>query len=315
MRVAVVEIGSRAVRLLIADVAGGRVEPIRASSRSVALSKILGASEVEMTQVLRQLKVVVAGLREEASRNRVDVFKAFGTAALRRLKRAVPKEVEALDESLVVLNPEEEAECSFVAAVTDPGVEATRNGPYVVVDMGAGSIEVVSGRLRDGSPIVKENVSCLLGSERISGELVAAAYDLKKYDVWLDGELAKEDIFKRVIGADTVLLGSLPTKVAWLHVRPSERDIYNPKLVGGARLDRDKMRALAEEILRRRLQSANDARRFVDPRNNDDAELNLVVSGLILLEKILIIQQRKNCRVSSRGTRFGFAYKLSVPTS
>ena len=316
MRVGVVEIGSRAIRLLIADVKGAQLDPVRSGSRSVALSKCLSGNISDIRAVLRQVQQAVLEFKEDSRRHRVDEFRCFGTAALRRLSEEYPAEVRSIDDALQVLIPGEEALCSFTAAATDPAVELKPNGSVFVLDMGAGSVEVIKGRVRAGSPIVKDisedHVSCPLGSERLSRQLIAMDHRLGAFDTWLDAELDKIAIFKKVIGADTVLLGSVPTKAAWLQVRSSVTEVYNPKLVAGAKFDREQARHLAEEIVDKWRKDPTQARRFVDPRFKDDLELNLVVSGLILLERILKLQERKNCRVSSRGTRFGFAFRIGT---
>lgn len=315
LRIAVVEIGSRAVRFLVADVVDDRVYPSGISrKRPISLGKFVGANSEDIASVARQLKQAIAVFRNEARRNGAERFACFGTEALRKLQEKYPDVVSEIDSDLRVLSSAEEAECSFVAGVKDGNVEAPGGLQYVVIDMGSGSIEVIAGRIRQSVPTITDHVSCALGSRRISRQLQDADHDLEAFDSWLEEKLDEVEIPKPGVGAKTILLGSVPTKAVWLQVRPSPFDKYKPQLVGGASIERDAADKLAREILTTWRKDAAMARRFMDSTIKDDSEINLVVSGLRLLNKILIRQQRRNCVVSSRGTLLGFCEKYLSQT-
>jgi exopolyphosphatase/pppGpp-phosphohydrolase len=225
------------------------------------------------------------------------------------LQEKYPDVVSEIDSDLRVLSSAEEAECSFIAGVAYGAVEAPGGLQYVVIDMGSGSIEVIAGRIRQSVPTITDHVSCALGSRRISKQLQDADHNPEAFDSWLEERLDEVEIPKPGVGAKTILLGSVPTKAVWLQVRPSPFDNYDPQLVGGASIERDAADKLGREILIAWRKDAATARKFVDPKIKDDSEIDLLVSGLRLLNKILVRQQRRNCVVSSRGTLLGFAFK------
>lgn len=311
MRVAVVEIGTRAVRYLVADVTEDLITPIRTRSRSISLGRYLEAGANELAGVIRQLKDAIREFRDEAEQTGAERFLCFGTAALRKLRDRYPRVASEIAPDLRVLSPSEEAECSFVAGVTDGDVEARSGLQYVVIDMGGGSVEVIAGRIKQSIPTITDHVSFALGSDRLSKQLRNTQHDMAAFDVWLDGELNRVPMPTPGVGAKTILMGSVPTKVGWLQVRPSPSDIYNPKLVGGATIERDAAEKIEVDLLQTWRRDPQSARRFVDPRSKDDSEIDLVVGGLHLLGKILTRQQRRNCVVSARGTRFGLAFKFA----
>jgi exopolyphosphatase/pppGpp-phosphohydrolase len=109
LRVAVVEIGSRAVRFLVAEVVDDRVYPTGVSrKRPISLGKFVDANFEDVISVARQLKQAIAVFRNEARRNGAERFGCFGTEALRKLQEKYPDVVSEIDSDLRVLSSAEE---------------------------------------------------------------------------------------------------------------------------------------------------------------------------------------------------------------
>jgi len=143
-RVAVIDVGTNSARLLVADVAGGKVTPVERRStvtrlgRGVDLSGRLSAEAVE--DACGAIGGYVAAL-EELGAESVD---AVATSAVRDAANGsafVAELRERFALSARVLDGEEEARLTYLGATS----EHTPTEPTLVVDIGGGSTELIVG--------------------------------------------------------------------------------------------------------------------------------------------------------------------------
>jgi len=148
-RVAVIDVGTNSARLLVADVAGGRVSPVERRStvtrlgRGVDLSGRLSAEAIE--DACAAVGEYVALYKELG----VDSVDAIATSAVRDAENGsafVAELRERFALSARVLDGEEEARLTYLGATSErPPAE-----PTLVVDIGGGSTELIVG---DGEEI------------------------------------------------------------------------------------------------------------------------------------------------------------------
>lgn len=171
-RLAGIDCGTNSIRLLIAEPVGGRLRDIHREMRIVRLGEGVDATgrfapeAIERTRaalddyaellvahgVSRVRMVATSATRDAANR---DVF--FDMTA-QVLGRAVPGAVAE------VITGQDEAELSFRGAV---GELDSADGPFVVVDLGGGSTEVVLGDPDHGvSASSSANIGCVRLTER-----------------------------------------------------------------------------------------------------------------------------------------------------
>lgn len=143
-RVAVLDIGTNSTRLLVADVAAGRVRPLERRStvtrlgRGVDLSGHLAAEAVE--DVCGAISTYLETVRELGAA-RID---AIATSAVRDADNGgafVAELRERFALSARVLDGEEEARLTYLGAT----VEQPPAEPTLVIDIGGGSTELVVG--------------------------------------------------------------------------------------------------------------------------------------------------------------------------
>jgi exopolyphosphatase/guanosine-5'-triphosphate,3'-diphosphate pyrophosphatase len=142
--VAVIDVGTNSARLLVADVAGGRVSPVERRStvtrlgRGVDLSSRLSAEAIEdACEAIGEYMGVLEGLGAEG-------VEAIATSAVRDAENGsafVAELRERFALSARVLDGEEEARLTYLGATSarPPAV------PTLVVDIGGGSTELVVG--------------------------------------------------------------------------------------------------------------------------------------------------------------------------
>lgn len=165
MRLAVLDIGSNTVHLLVADVrAGGR--PTASTSRRTVLRLmrfLTPDGAIDETGV-RALEAAVTEARETAEAEGVDALLATATSAVREATNGaevIARLEAALGQPLQVLGGEAEARYTFLAVRRWFGWSA---GQILLFDIGGGSLEIAGGA--DELPDLAESVP--LGAGRMT---------------------------------------------------------------------------------------------------------------------------------------------------
>ena len=153
MRVAAIDCGTNSIRLLIADVVDGRVVDVHREMRIVRLGEGVDATgafaEPALTRTRAALVDYAELLREHSVRTVRMVAEVLGAV--------VPGAVAE------VITGTEEAALSFRGAVGELGSAAA---PFVVVDLGGGSTEVVLGSADGVDASYSANIGCVRLTER-----------------------------------------------------------------------------------------------------------------------------------------------------
>ncbi|WP_030247710.1 MULTISPECIES: hypothetical protein [unclassified Streptomyces] len=148
MRISVVDVGSKTVRLVVADADGGVPLPVHTAKWRLRLSEQVTPGGPIPEQAVKQLVHAVAEASRTASRWGAAGPLAFATAVVRN----APNRQEVLHTvrartgvDLCTLPGEVEAELTFLGARRWMG---WRSGPLALLDIGGGSLEVAFGRGR-----------------------------------------------------------------------------------------------------------------------------------------------------------------------
>lgn len=311
VRVGVAEIGSRAVRFLIADVSTAiGLKPLFA--HSIKTDLIAGIQSGEIHETLISIERELSVFRQRASDLGVRRLAIIGTEAVRQLgarkdtrSLAILKEVEVLDER-------GEAYCSFVAAARGLPLPPSTTKDLLVIDQGAGSIEVAIGRA-EPSIGMTDSVSLKLGGDRLLRQFETNGRDLKKLAAWMRPQIK---LLSLNIGADprTIIQGSAATSFAWRLVPREKKQKYRPALVHGRRVSRQELQTSLLELVGLPVSQWSPWRRSVDPNNPDSDQLERTLTGLVALSVLLTHLRIREFTVSADGTRHGMAWKLAADT-
>ena len=144
-RVAAIDCGTNSIRLLIADISGGRLRDVHRETRIVRLGQGVDATgefAPEAIERTKQALVDYAALikAHDAQRVRMVATSAARDVANRDVFFAMTGDV--LGTVAEVITGAEEASLSFCGAV---GELDSAGAPFVVVDLGGGSTEIVLG--------------------------------------------------------------------------------------------------------------------------------------------------------------------------
>ncbi|MFF7857298.1 Ppx/GppA family phosphatase [Streptomyces sp. NPDC007904] len=148
MRTSVMDVGSKTVRLVVADTEGGAPLPVHTAKWPIRLSEQVTPGAPVPEETVERLVDAVAAANRTAARWGAAGPLAFATAVVRgapnrqEVLRAV-RERTGVD--LCTLPGEVEAELTFLGARRWMG---WRSGPLALLDIGGGSLEVAFGRGR-----------------------------------------------------------------------------------------------------------------------------------------------------------------------
>ncbi len=303
MRIGIAEIGSRSLRLMIAD-----FEP-DGSFKAVKTDSSLHSVDIEN---IREEDVAKLGTALDAYHSEIvklgcDRTMVYGTALCRKISAFSQWTIRPY---LRILTAEEEAIASWAAGFIcipnpAPGKRIT------VVDQGGGSTEIVSATWT-GNGLANKCVDSLdIGIQRITdlylssptGYLSELQRLISGYDHIIRRHASKES-------SDLYLLGSVATKLAWLDKRQSPADFYKPNLVNDHPLGVAGILKQREELSRLREKNPEAARRFVDARSGSEDETVRIVAGSTFLLMIAIKLNYRCVRVSGYGLRHGMAFLI-----
>lgn len=252
-RVGAVDCGTNSIRLLVADLAadGGSLTEVTRTMQIVRLGEGIDAtgriSEAAMTRTLAAAEGYAAMCREAGC----DSVRFVATSASRDAENAgdfvagVREAFAGFDVSPEVVSGQEEAELSFLGATV--GLRAGgASGPYLVVDIGGGSTELVRGT--DHVEAARSvDVGCVRMTERhlhddppTEDQVWAALGDIVR-----SVDTAAETVPLAGVGTLVGLAGSVTTVTAHALDLPT----YDPSRIHGAQLPVDQVLDACTDLL------------------------------------------------------------------
>ena len=167
-RVAAVDCGTNSIRLLVADVTDAGLRDVHREMRVVRLGQGVDATGVLAPEAIERTRVALADYTALMRRKGVERVRMVATSATRDAANrddffAMVRTTLGVDAE--VISGDEEARLAFAGAVGDLEPD---DGPFVVVDVGGGSTEVVVGSLTSSGPQVAAARSVDVGCVRLT---------------------------------------------------------------------------------------------------------------------------------------------------
>ncbi|MDT4915388.1 MAG: exopolyphosphatase / guanosine-5-triphosphate,3-diphosphate pyrophosphatase [Pseudonocardiales bacterium] len=142
-RVAAIDCGTNSLRLLIADITGERKSDLHREMRVVRLGEGVDRTGSLAPQAIERTRVALADYAATCRELQVDHLRMVATSASRDASNSEDFRtmvVEVLGAQPEVISGDEEAALSFLGATKD-----LTGGPFLVMDIGGGSTEIVLG--------------------------------------------------------------------------------------------------------------------------------------------------------------------------
>jgi exopolyphosphatase/guanosine-5'-triphosphate,3'-diphosphate pyrophosphatase len=145
MRRAVIDIGTNSVKLLVADVNGGHVEPRHEAANQTRLGRGFYDAHILQPAAIHATAEAVAGFAKTATAMGAQSLRVFATSATRDAKN--PEDLlRAVDAAcslrVEIISGEQEAEWAFRGVTSDPTLARQ---PLLLLDVGGGSTEFILG--------------------------------------------------------------------------------------------------------------------------------------------------------------------------
>ena len=306
-KVAVVDIGTNSVRLLIAVASGKKIESILFQDGRITR---LGEGLAEHGSISKNaVERTVAVLSEYADRIRAyapDRICYVGTSALRQAanqKDVLSRFKEETDVSIRIISGEHEAALTYRGALL--GLDEIK-GPFLVIDIGGGSSELIVG----------ETTRKFWKAFSLEVGVVTLTEGWFRTDPPTSGEILQvrrylEERFREIVTIISPYLtagvtpvgtaGSVTTILSM--VRKMVR--YDPSIVHGQGLSRQEVSKLFDEIL-----PMKSVDRLALPGLEKGRE-DIILSGTLILLSILEFFNQAGLVVSACGLREGVVLALA----
>jgi exopolyphosphatase/guanosine-5'-triphosphate,3'-diphosphate pyrophosphatase len=183
MRVAAIDCGTNSIRLLVGDISDGRLTDVSRRMEIVRLGEGVDRTGRLSDAALARTKKALLAYASEIAESNVQAVRMCATSASRDASNA--QEFRDMVHDVLGVDPEvitgdEEARLSFTGAVA--GLIA--QPPYLIVDIGGGSTEFVTGDV-GVEHAISVNIGCVRMSERhlhsdppTTAEIEAATRDI-----------------------------------------------------------------------------------------------------------------------------------------
>jgi exopolyphosphatase / guanosine-5'-triphosphate,3'-diphosphate pyrophosphatase len=288
--VAVVDIGSNSVRLVVYD--GLRRAPTPVFNEKVLCGLGRGVATTGklnpqgMERALAALRRFRALSRQIGAR---EVY-AVATAAAREAtngQQFVDAAEEALGAHVVVLSGKEEARLAAMGVMA-----GVTNADGLIGDLGGGSLELIDvseGKIRDG-------ITFPLGPLRLidmSGGSIAKARDI------VDERLDSSPLITRLKGRNLYAVGGTWRNVARIHMAQTRYPLH---VLHNYTIPREQARSVADLVSHLSSSSLRDI------RNVSRSRIDTLPFGALVLERLLAKSKVKNMVVSIYGVREGLLY-------
>jgi exopolyphosphatase / guanosine-5'-triphosphate,3'-diphosphate pyrophosphatase len=256
-RVGAIDCGTNSIRLLVADVttsADGTLDlrDVHRELRIVRLGQGVDATGTLAAEALERTRTALVAYAAVLRRKGVERVRMVATSATRDARNRdefFGMVRDTLGVEAEVISGDEEAALSFVGAVGDLDPE---DGPFVVVDVGGGSTELVTGTLEDGGKAtVQAARSVDVGSVRITERCLAG--DPPTADEVATGrELAAATLaeaFDAVPVADVRTWVGVAGTITTLSAVAQGLQEYDPAAVHLSRMSPEELHRVAGELL------------------------------------------------------------------
>ena len=302
MRVAAIDCGTNSIRLLIADIDGSNFREVIRDMEIVRLGQGVDETGQFHPDAIARTLAAVDKFAAEIAKRGVEKIRFCATSATRDATNRhlfVDGVRERLGIEPEVISGDEEAALSFAGAIKDLDPS---NGPFLVVDIGGGSTEIVFGT-STVEAARSVNIGCVRMSERHFASDPATAEQI---------EAARTDIQAAIAQAATVVpITSAKTLVAVAGTATT---------VAAAALDLPEYDRYAIHLSRISAQQVHDAATMFATINREQrlalgymhpGRVDVIAAGSLVLSEIMKATGATEFVASESDILDGMAYSLA----
>jgi exopolyphosphatase/guanosine-5'-triphosphate,3'-diphosphate pyrophosphatase len=300
MRVAAIDCGTNSIRLLIADVVGDTLTDVSRRMEIVRLGEGVDRTGMLAPEAIDRTRRALIGYAAEIAELGITRVRMVATSASRDASNA--EDFRAMVRGVLGVDPEvisgdEEARLSFTGAVR--GLEA--KPPYLVVDIGGGSTEFVTGR-STSEQAISMDIGCVRMTERhlksdppTAAEIAAAEHDITS---------AVDTALAAVPGRDAKTLVGLAGSVTTVTALALDLPAYDASRIHHARVSYDAVAKVTADLLSATVQE----RRALPVMHPGRADV--IGAGALILRTIMERSGQPSVIASEHDILDGICYGL-----
>ncbi|HEX5712118.1 MAG TPA: Ppx/GppA phosphatase family protein [Solirubrobacterales bacterium] len=295
-RVAVIDVGTNSARMLVADVAEGRVAPVERRSTVTRLGRGVDLSGRLSAEAIEDACAAIAGYVATVEELGAETVDAIATSAVRDAENGsafIAELRERFALSARVLDGEEEARLTYLGATS----EQPPSEPTLVVDIGGGSTELIVGTGAEISFHASLQAGVVRHSERHVASDPPTAVELEALAADIRG-LIEGAVPAGVSASAGIAVAGTPTSLAAVEM---ELEPYDPSRVHGHTLS-----LTAIQRMLSRLASAPLAERVQIPGMHPD-RAPTIVAGVVILVETMRAFELERIGVSEHDILYGTA--------
>jgi exopolyphosphatase / guanosine-5'-triphosphate,3'-diphosphate pyrophosphatase len=303
LRVAVVDIGTNSTRLLVADVADGRVRELERRSTVTRLGRGVDTSGQLSGEAIEDVCAAVAryiGIYEEQGAEQVV---AIATSAVRDASNSqmfLAELRERFDLQAEILDGAEEARLTYLGACAERApCEKT-----LVVDIGGGSTELVIGDADHVGFYASLQAGTVRHTERHLTQDPPEAAELEDLANYVHG-LIDESLQGAALAQanDGIAVAGTPTSLAAID---QELDPYDPELVHGYRLSLPSIQRMYSEL------AAMPLAERLEVTGLHPGRAPTIVAGVLILIQVMRAFGLSEIEVSEHDILWGAALEAAA---
>lgn len=298
MKIAVIDIGTNTVLLLIAQINEGKIETLAHAQRTPRLGKNIDAEGVIGKPAFIRVLEVLKDYKKIIDEHKTDKLIAFGTSVLRDVSNKDEflkfiKDETGID--IEILDSSQEAYWSYRGAIS--GIQG--DGNIVVIDIGGGSTEISEGTLQEVRCTHSINIGAVKITERYfknnppSHTEINVATEFVRAAIEKIGECNFTD--SRLIG-----VAGTPTTLASIDLGLKD---FDANKISGHRLTFNKI----EEIFKKLIKLKTEEIREIS--NTTEGRADIITAGTLILLEFMKFAKFNELIVSERGVRYGIALR------
>lgn len=300
MRIAVLDIGTNTILLLIADLDNqGSVKPIFLDHALSRLGRGVDHHRNILPETFALAEQTISALLKKTFPFYPDKVVACGTSFLRDAENKLDF-IEFIARrcglAIEVLSGDDEAVLSFRGALSGLD-QSSLTDQVIVIDIGGGSTEIITGNRRT----IANTASLNLGSVRLTERFLISSPPVSKELYEANSEIRKQLLSINPAHPGT-LIGVAGT-ITTLAAIDLQLDQYDTDKIHGHNLSRRRIESIYESLVKKTTSELHQIPQILPER------ADIIVAGVLILLEVMDYLGMNEIITSDRGLRYGIAIR------
>jgi len=300
LRLAAIDIGSNSALLSIVEFEkNGKYRILYEAIETPRIGKGLEKNKIISNQRIVNLIATLKRFQSSCYKFSTDKILIAGTEALRKAKNkqhVLKRVARATNFTIRVISAKEEAYLSYISATEE--LENLGKEQYLVIDIGAGSIELISQKAKGKFQSQSVKLGVLRIKELFDLKYPASELKIKNLQEFIFLKFKKLPPLKRFRKA--IGVGGTFTTVAALK---NKKIKYSNENLDFYQISENTIKQIIKEIRPKNLLRLRQMKGM--PKGRED----VLLPGLIMIEQLFRLQKIDNLIVRNRGVRFGLLFE------